>query len=397
MERVEAQEATQGRAGHEAEAKGGPDQAQPLGAALGWGAVSYVGLGRCQCPACSAGQHDGGEEQDQRLRQSEQQVGERRTEQAEDKYRSAPDAVREASQERPADELHRGVEGAEQADQRRPGGVLPRVEREERYHEPISDHVHEDRDEEEHERRSAPRAAHQSYRASRCSIRRRASSSTASLTVLSGASSAWTGRPNATLVVTLRSAGVSICSVAASHSRSRGRRRTKISGLRRAVGESTPLTTAGTIVRSGTKRAKRSRLSDQRSSASTAPGSTAGSGSILPPGKVSIAPPPFKCRVAIRTAPNRCGGDASDTGIRYREVFGSAARNGLSAATTRRSPLGTLAKRARASASPGWLATSNRGPSGGTFSRPSTSTRRAIRPSAQAPPAGSPDSPTISS
>src|SRR5215211_967315 len=392
-ERVEAQEAAEGGTGHEPEAEGGPDQAQPPGAPPERGAVGYVGLCRRQGPARAAGQHDGREQQRERLCQPEQEVCERRAEQAEDEDRASSGAVREAAQKRPADELHRGVEGAEQADQRRPRGVLPRVEGEEGYHEPVSDHIHEDRDEEERQRRRAPREAHQGYRASWCSIRRRVSSRMVSLT---SPSPVWTGRPNATLVVTFRNRGVSICSVAASHSRSRDRRRTKIRGLCRAVGESTPLTTAGTTARSGTSRAKRSRLPDQRPSASVAPGSTAGSGSISPPGKISTAPPPRRCRTALRMTPNRPG-EASATEIRYREVFGSALRNGFSAATTRRSRLGTVAKRARESANPGWLAASSKGPSGGTFSRPSTSTRRAIRSSAQAPPAASPDSPTISS
>src|SRR5215218_3507900 len=138
-ERVEAQEAAEGGTGHEPEAEGGPDQAQPPGAPPERGAVGYVGLCRRQGPARAAGQHDGREQQRERLCQPEQEVCERRAEQAEDEDRAASGAVREAAQKRPADELHRGVEGAEQADQRRPRGVLPRVEGEEGYHEPVSD------------------------------------------------------------------------------------------------------------------------------------------------------------------------------------------------------------------------------------------------------------------
>src|SRR5215211_5352456 len=154
-------EAAKAGTGHKPDAEGGPDQAQPPGAALDRSAVGYVGLGRRQGPARGAGQHDGREQQKERLRQPEQEVGERRAEQAENEDRAASGAVREAAQKRPADELRRGVEGTEQADQRRPRGVLSRVEREEGYHEPVSKHVHEDRDEEERQRRRAPRQAHQ--------------------------------------------------------------------------------------------------------------------------------------------------------------------------------------------------------------------------------------------
>ncbi len=104
-------------------------RARRSGATLGWGGVGYVGLGRRHRPARGTSQHDDREEHDQRLRQPEQHVGERRADQAEDKDRSAPDTVREAAEKWPADELHRSVEGAEEADQRRASGVLPGVER----------------------------------------------------------------------------------------------------------------------------------------------------------------------------------------------------------------------------------------------------------------------------
>jgi hypothetical protein len=153
---------------------------------------------------------------------------------------------------------------------------------------------------------------------------------------------------------------------------------------------------AGTTVSPGTSRAKRPTLADQRSSASAAPGNTAGSGSIRPPGKVRTAPPSLRCRVAARTSPKRPG-DASATVSRYREVFGNASSKGRTAATTRKSVLGIVANNASESPNPGWLAAISNGPSRGTFSRPSTSTRQAILSSAQAPPALSPDSPTTRS
>jgi hypothetical protein len=93
--------------------------------------------------------------------------------------------------------------------------------------------------------------------------------------------------------------------VAASHSRSLLWRRRWIRGFRRAEGEITPLTTTGTTTSSGMRRAKRSALEDQRSSALTAPGKIAGSGSILPPGNVSTLPPLRRCLAAARTIPER--------------------------------------------------------------------------------------------
>src|ERR671916_694561 len=75
------------------------------------------------------------------------------------------------------------------------------------------------------------------------------------------------GRPKSTLASTLRRAGTSTWSVAASHSRSRLRRRRWIRGLRRAEGEITPLTTTGTTTSPGTRRAKRAPLEEQRSTA----------------------------------------------------------------------------------------------------------------------------------
>src|SRR5215212_1295749 len=210
-------------------------------------------------------------------------------------------AVRQPAEERTAGELHRGVEGTEQADEDCAGSVRARVEWQQGDHDAVPDHVHEHRDEQEYERRPATPHVRR-HAVSLFSINRRVCSITAAPTA---PGSAWMGLPNSTLASTLRRTGTSTWSVAASHSRSRLRRRRWIRGLRKAESEITPLTTTGTTSSPGIRRAKRSALEDQRSRASTAPGKTAGSGSILPPGNVSTPPPLRRCLAAARTTPER--------------------------------------------------------------------------------------------
>ncbi len=153
VQRVEAQEAAEGRARHEPEAEGGPDQAKSPGPVVGGCEIRYVGLSGCLGAAGSAGQQHGREEQGERLRHPEQEVSETGTEEAGNEDRTSPNAVGEAAQKRTAHELGRRVGRAEQADQGGARSVLARVEREERYDEPVADHVHEDRDEDERQRR----------------------------------------------------------------------------------------------------------------------------------------------------------------------------------------------------------------------------------------------------
>jgi len=64
-------------------------------------------------------------------------------------------AVRELAEVRATDELHRGLEGTEQADEHCARSVQAGVEGQQGDHDAVPDHIHEHRDEQEHERRPA--------------------------------------------------------------------------------------------------------------------------------------------------------------------------------------------------------------------------------------------------
>ncbi len=149
-------------------------------------------------------------------------------------------------------------------------------------------------------------------------------------------------------------------------------------------------------MRPGTSRAKRSRLSDQRSSASTAPGSTAGSGSILPPGKVRTAPPRLQVPGRGPHDPESSRGGLGDRRSGTARCSGARRATACSAATTRRSSRGDRGEEGDGVGEPRVVRDEQqRGRAPARSPRPSTSAPRAIRSSAQAPPAASPDSPTI--
>ncbi len=142
----------------EAESERRADQPHALRPVLGRRHVGDVGLRRRDVRAEKPRAEARNEEKGHRVREREQRVGRRGSEEAADEHGLASDAVRESAPHRGEKELHPREAPEQEPELALARPVGPRIERQERDHDPEPEKVDEDRQEDQ-EQRGATRSA----------------------------------------------------------------------------------------------------------------------------------------------------------------------------------------------------------------------------------------------